>query len=205
MSFKSILDNEQQAGRFKTRIIIGQLVLMLIMAVGWSSAPTQISLHYPPDLRSGGSMKVGEIHESEIYLFASYILQQLNNWKENGEMDYLNKIAVLRSYFTPTYQAFLQQDYIERKRQGELRRRVRNWTPVADAVFEESFVEHVGKSWIVWIDVHIQEYVNGGIVKNLVNRIPMQVVRYDVDRESNPWGLALNGPGIYQPKLIEAK
>ena len=205
MSFKSSLDNEQQASRFKTRIIIGQLVLMLIMAVGWSSAPTQISLHYPPDLRSGGSMKVGEIHESEIYLFASYILQQLNNWKENGETDYLNKISVLRSYFTPTYQAFLQQDYKERKRQGELRRRVRNWTLVADAVFEESFVEHVGKNWLVWIDVHIQEYVNGGIVKNLVIRIPMHVVRYDVDRETNPWGLALNGPGIYQPKLIEAK
>ncbi len=51
----------------------------------------------------------------------------------------------------------------------------------------------------------IQEYINGGIVKNLVNRIPMQVVRYDVDRETNPWGLALNGPGIYQPKLIEDK
>ncbi|MCK4710977.1 MAG: TIGR03746 family integrating conjugative element protein, partial [Gammaproteobacteria bacterium] len=188
MSFKNILDTEQQASRFKTRIIIGQLVLMFIMAVGWSSAPTQISLHYPPDLRSGGSMKVGEIHESEVYLFASYILQQLNNWKENGEIDYLNKISILRSYFTPSYQAYLQRDYDARKRQGELRRRVRNWTPITDAVFEESFVEHIGKNWIVWINVHIQEYINGGIVKNLVNRIPMQVVRYDVDREANPWG-----------------
>jgi integrating conjugative element protein (TIGR03746 family) len=205
MSFKNVLDNEQQASRFKTRIIIGQMVLMLIMAIGWSSAPNQISLHYPPDLRSGGSMKVGEIHESEVYLFAGYILQQLNNWKENGETDYLNKISILRSYFTPTYQNFLQQDYDARRRQGELRRRVRNWTLVADAVYNESFVQHKGKDWVVWIDVHIKEYVNGGIVKNLVNRIPMQVVRYDVDRESNPWGLALNGPGIYQPKLIEAK
>ena len=205
MSFKNILDTEQQAGRFKTRIIVGQLILMFIMALGWSSAPTQISLHYPPDLRSGGSMKVGEIHESEVYLFASYILQQLNNWKKNGEIDYLDKISILRSYFTPSYQAYLQRDYDARKRQGELRRRVRNWTPIADAVFDESFVEHVGKNWIVWIDVQIQEYINGGIVKNLVNRIPMQVVRYDVDRETNPWGLALNGPGIYQPKLIEGK
>ena len=205
MKFKSVLDNEQQASRFKTRIIIGQMVLMLIMAIGWSSAPNQISLHYPPDLRSGGSMKVGEIHESEVYLFTGYILQQLNNWKEDGETDYLNKISVLRSYLTPTYQTFLQQDYDARKRQGELRRRVRNWTPVADAVYEESFVQPKGKDWVVWIDVHIKEYVNGGIVKNLVNRIPMEVVRYDVDREANPWGLALNGPGIYQPKLIGAK
>mgnify|MGYP001054366853 FL=1 len=106
---------------------------------------------------------------------------------------------------TPTYQAYLQQDYETRKRQGELRRRVRNWTPVADAVFDESFVQHAGKNWIVWIDVQIKEYVNGGIVKNLINRIPMQVVRYDVDKEANPWGLALNGSGIYQPKLIGAQ
>ena len=140
-----------------------------------------------------------------MYLFAGYILQQLNNWKENGETDYLNKINILRSYLTPTYQAYLQQDYETRKRQGELRRRVRNWTPVADAVFDESFVQHAGKNWIVWIDVQIKEYVNGGIVKNLINRIPMQVVRYDVDKEANPWGLALNGSGIYQPKLIGAQ
>ncbi len=69
MIFKSVLDNEQQIGRFKTRIIIGQMVLMLIMAIGWSSAPNQITLHYPPDLRSGGSMNVGEIPASEVYLF----------------------------------------------------------------------------------------------------------------------------------------
>jgi integrating conjugative element protein (TIGR03746 family) len=205
MSFKSVLDSEQQASRFKTRIIVGQIVLMMIMSIGWSLAPNQISLHYPPDLRSGGSMKVDEIHESEVYLFTGYILQQLNNWKEDGEKDYLNKINLLRSYFTPSYQTFLQQDYNSRKQQGELRRRVRNWELVPGAVFEEKFVQHVGKDWIVWIDVHIKEYVNGGIVKNLVNRIPMQVVRYDVDRETNPWGIALNGPGIYQPKLIEAK
>lgn len=205
MTFKSALENEQQGSRFKTRIIIGQLILMFIMAIGWSSAPTQISLHYPPDLRSGATMKVGQIYESEVYLFAQYILQQLNNWKQDGEKDYRHKINILQSYFTPTYQAYLEHDYKARKSQGELRKRVRNWSPVPDAVFTEAFVERIGKDWIVWIDVEIKEYVNGGIVKNLINRIPMQVVRYDVDREINPWGLALNGPGIYQPKLIKAK
>ncbi|MCK4710453.1 MAG: TIGR03746 family integrating conjugative element protein, partial [Gammaproteobacteria bacterium] len=143
MTFKSALENEQQGSRFKTRIIIGQLVLMFIMAIGWSSAPTQISLHYPPDLRSGATMKVGQIYESEVYLFAQYILQQLNNWKQDGEKDYRQKINILQSYFTPTYQAYLEHDYKSRKSQGELRKRVRNWSPVPDAVFTESFVERI--------------------------------------------------------------
>ncbi len=205
MNFKSVLDVERQASRFKTRIIIGLLIAISIMAFGWSSAPNQISLHYPPDLRSGATMKIGEISEAEVYLFADYILQQLNNWPKNGEKDYQSKISILRSYFTPTYQAELLRDYDTRKKQGELRKRVRNWSPVPGTAYDDSFVVNTGQGWVVWLDVQIREYVSGGKVKELLLKVPMRVVPYDVDRESNPWGLALDGPGQYKPQLVGAK
>ena len=150
-------------------------------------------------------MKVGEISDASVYLFAEYITQQLNTWNDDGESDYIAKINQLRYYFTPAYQADLRDDYEKRKKQGELRKRVRTWAPIPASVYTAEFVEVQGKGWIVWLDVHIKEYVNGGEVKNLVLRTPMEVVRFDVDREQNPWGLALNGPGNYQPQLIEAR
>lgn len=202
--FKNELENQKQNGRFKDRIIFSLIILMIIMSIGWSAAPTQITVHYPPDLRSGATKKIGEIDDSEVFLFTTYILQQLNNWKDDGEKDYQKKISILRSYFTPAYQAYLKQDYSLRKSQGELRNRVRNFSPLTDAVFNaEKDVQLIGKNWVVWIDVQIKEYVQGGLVKNLTIRMPMQVVRYDVDREMNPWGLALNGPGQYKQQLIE--
>ncbi len=203
MSYVSVLENEQQTSRLKSRIIFGQLVLMIIMAIGWTAAPSNIRLHYPPDLRSGGTMGIDEISESEVYVFAGYILQQLNNWKTNGEKDYQNKINLLRSYFTPSYQTDLQMDYDNRLKHGELRNRVRNWSLSSEAIYNEAFVVKLGNSWLVWLDVEIKEYVNGGVVKNLRLRLPMQVVRYDVDPESNPWGLGLNGPAGYQAQPIE--
>ncbi len=205
MNFKSVLEVERQASRFKTRIIIGLLIVMSIMAVGWSSAPSQISLHYPPDLRSGATMQIGEIPEAEVYLFAEYILQQLNNWPKNGEKDYQSKISILRSYFTPAYQVELQRDYDTRRKQGELRKRVRNWSPVPGTAYDDSFVVNTGQGWVVWLDVQIREYVSGGKVKELLLKVPMRVVPYDVDRESNPWGLALDGPGQFNPQLVGAK
>lgn len=204
MIFKSKLENEKQYTRFLFRIIFGLIILLVVMAIGWSTAPTDIRLHYPPDLRTGGSMGINEISEAEVYVFTGYILQQLNNWKDNGEVDYIKKINLLRSYFTPNYQAYLKSDYDKRKRQGELRNRVRNWSFTSDAMYEDKLVEKVGKGWLVWLDVNIKEYVSGGIVKNIVLRMPMQVVRYDVDPETNPWGLGLNGPGNYRSNLVEA-
>ncbi len=205
MSFKSLLEQERQAGRFKSRVVFGLIFLMSIMAIGWSMAPTDIRLHYPPDLRSGAVMKINEISEAEVFVFTNYILQQLNNWPVNGEKDYLSKIQILRAYFTPEYQAYLKDDYEQRKRQGELRNRVRIWSLLPGSIYRDEFVQPLGRNWLVWLDVSIKEFVNGGIVKNLKLRVPMQVVRYDVDPESNPWGLGLNGPGNYQPSVIEVK
>ncbi len=203
MSFKSALETEQQAGRFKTRIIVGLLILLMIMAIGWSMAPNQITLYYPPDLRSGASMKVGQIDDSEVYLFAEYIEQQLNNWKTDGSKDYITNIKRLGAYFTPSYQSYLLQDYKARKGRGELRDRVRNWSPVPGSAYQESYVQRDGKNWVVWLDTDVTEYVHGGLVKKIRVRFPIKVVRYDVNRELNPWGLALDGASQYQPSIIE--
>ena len=45
---------------------------------------------------------------------------------------------------------------------------------------------------MVSLDLMIEEMVLGERVKSRAVAYPVRVVRYDVDRELNPWGLALD-------------
>ena len=56
-----------------------------------------------------------------------------------------------------------------------------------DRVYDEG-----AGSWIVSLDLQIEETVLGQPVKTRLAAYPVRVVRYDVDRELNPWGLALD-------------
>jgi hypothetical protein len=96
---------------------------------------------------------------------------------------------------TPAFRAQLTQDIEERGRRGELLGRVRMAREAPGAGFEPRRVEVVrdGDAWVVWLDLEITESVRGMNVKHTQVRYPLRVVRYDVDREKNPWGLALAG------------
>jgi len=202
LSYVAELHNERQNGRYKTRIIIGLFLVIIVMTFGWSQAPKDITLHYPPDLRSGAQMKPGEILPSSVYVFSQYILQQLNSWDINGSKDYPKKVGMLRHYLTPGYQKQLEDDIDLREAQGELRDRVRSFSFVPGSAYDENFVQFDGDAWTVWFDVHIKEYVLGNLIKEVSLRYPIRVVRYDVDREKNPWQLALDGSGKFHPMKI---
>ena len=60
-------------------VIIGvQIVVILALWFGWSQAPQRLTVHVPPDLRSGATLAVDEVPPANVYSFAFYIFQQLN-------------------------------------------------------------------------------------------------------------------------------
>lgn len=63
------------------RGVITALFIALIVALwGWKTAPTDLTIYNPPDLRSGSTRKWWEVDPSYVYSFAFYIFQQLNSW-----------------------------------------------------------------------------------------------------------------------------
>src|SRR5688572_15628899 len=99
--------------------------LALVFGFGWWSAPRNLTIHVPPDLRSGSVRKWWDVPPESVYAFAWYIFQQLQRWPSNGEVDYPHNIHALSAYLTPECKAYLERDFATRRDTGELRQRVR--------------------------------------------------------------------------------
>lgn len=172
------------------------LLLALLLGFGWWSAPRDLTIHVPPDLRSGSTRQWWEVPPENVYTFAFYIFQQLNRWPTNGEDDYPRNLHALSAYLTPGCQAFLQQDYAYRRSNGELRQRVRGIYEIPGRGYGDDPATRVhvlsARDWVVTLDVSADEYFGSEQVKRALVRYPLRVARMDVDPERNPFGLALD-------------
>ncbi|SVK47273.1 integrating conjugative element protein, PFL_4703 family [Acinetobacter baumannii] len=155
------------------RVACGVLVVFLLVAsIGWMRAPDNLTIHNPPDLRSGSTRAWWEVPPSTVYSFGFYIFQQLNAWPKNGDADYPAKIAALSPYLTDSCARFLRADAKKRSESGELAGRTRGVFEIPELVADESFA--------------------GEPVKRALTRYPLKVVRAEGDPERNEFGLALD-------------
>ena len=139
-----------------------------------------------------------------VYGFGYYMWQQLNRWPKDGAEDFPAKLYRFAAYVTPAFRAELLRDMDRRGRMGELTGRVRALYEAPGAQYDDSRVQAVGpNAWTVTIEAVIEETVAGLPVKHTRIRYPLRVVRYDVDRELNPWGMAIDGFAAPGPSRVE--
>lgn len=179
------------------RMSAGALFLLALgLGAGWWSAPRELTLHIPPDLRSGSTRKWWDVPPESVYAFSFYIFQQLNRWPTDGEQDYDRNLQALSAYLTPSCKAFLQQDYDYRRSTGELRERVRGVYEIPGRGYGDdptSRVKAISRDdWRVTLDLSADEYYGAEQVKRALVRYSLKVVRLDIDPERNPFGLALD-------------
>ncbi|UOB57007.1 TIGR03746 family integrating conjugative element protein [Burkholderia pyrrocinia] len=171
-------------------------VLLLVLSAGWWRAPRDLTIHVPPDLRSGSTRKWWEVPPESVYAFTYYIFQQMHRWPTDGEQDYARNLHALSAYLTPACRAYLQQDFESRRTAGELRQRVRGVYEIPGRGYGDDPSERVkvmsDRDWIVTLDLNADEYYGAEPVKRAQVRYSLKVVRYDQDPERNPFGLALD-------------
>ncbi|HAF2412766.1 TPA: TIGR03746 family integrating conjugative element protein [Salmonella enterica] len=176
--------------------IVALFILALVLSAGWWSAPRNLTIHVPPDLRSGSTRKWWEVPPESVYAFTFYIFQQLHRWPLNGEEDYPRNIQGLSAYLTPACRAYLQQDFKTRRDAGELRHRVRGVYEIPGRGYGDDPTARVkvisDKDWIVTLDLNADEYYGSEPVKRALVRYSLKVVRSDQDPEHNPFGLAID-------------
>ncbi|EDT5693554.1 TIGR03746 family integrating conjugative element protein [Salmonella enterica] len=176
------------------RIACGVLVFFLIITcAGWMLAPNKLTVHNPPDLRTGSTRPWWEVPASSVYSFAFYIFQQLNAWPKNGEVDYPAKIHALSAYLTPGCQDYLNAEARKRSNAGELTDRVRVVYEIPGRGYQSKSVSVISRdNWVVRLDLVADEYFHAEPVKRALVRYPLKVVRWEGDAERNPFGLALD-------------
>ena len=192
--YRAEIDNVRAHLRSLWAVIGIQCLVILGLWYGWSQAPKALTVHVPPDLRTGATLSVNEVPPANVYAFAFYIFQQLNRWPEDGAKDYGKAIYRISAYVTPGFQAELMADLALKGRKGELAYRVRGVQEVPGHGFEDRRVAVLAPGvWVVWLDLDLFESVKGMTVKKTAIRYPLRVVSLAVDPEANPWGLALDG------------
>ena len=203
--FKSIVDKQEAHIRTLRVLLAAAFILMMMLWYGWNSAPDTINVHVPPRLTDGAVLPIHTIPEPNVYTFANHIFQQLQRWPADGNQDYQHNIYRLQYFLTPRYQDALTNDYQRKYSRGELKGTQRYGQVVSGHVYEEDRVETIAdNAWIVYLDYEISELVGGMRTKQVEIRFPMRVVRYDIDREKNRWGLALDGyPDGLSPRRLE--
>jgi len=193
MSYRKKVD-AQYAHIVSLRIGLSLMaVVCLALAYGWWSAPRELTVHVPPDLRSGSTRKWWDIPPESVYAFGLYIFQQMNRWPTDGETDYQDNIYRLDAYLTSSCKTYLQKDFELRRNAGELRKRERGVYEIpgrgVDDQQEQHIIQKSINDWTVNLDITADEHYGGERVKRALARYPLRIIRSDVDPEKNPFGL----------------
>jgi integrating conjugative element protein (TIGR03746 family) len=172
------------------------VVVAFVCALGWWHAPRDLTIHVPPDLRTGSVRKWWDVPPESVYAFTFYVFQAIQRWPADGEEDYPRNIRALSAYLTPACKAFLERDFAARRDNGELHQRTRGIYEIPGRGYADSPAARVkvisDRDWLVTLDVTAEEYYGAEKVKLALIRYPIQVLRLDVDPKKNPFGLALD-------------
>lgn len=193
-----------------------RLMIVLVAAIGAigmyfaHAMPRSLDLHLAPDIKAGDTVHFVDgqaaVPDVNIYGFAYYIWQQLNRWQADGAKDYGQQIFRMQSYVTPSCRAQLQADMQNRHQAGELRQRTRFMSEIPGLGYSSNRVRADGpNAWTVLLDMQLIETFRGQPVKDAFIRYPIRVVRYDVDRERNPWRLAIDCFGSNRPARLDMR
>ena len=196
MRYRNAVFAEQSSRRILSIVAILEFVIIAYMWFGWYSAPTNLRITIPPDIRNGATIRPSEVDAANMYQFALHIYQQLNRWQTDGETDYPKNIYRLQAFLTEKYKNELLTRASEKKKLGELQRRTRTVQQLADHMYEPKLVKYIGNGvWGVEIQLLLEEYHNqtGMKIKEVKLLAPLRIVESNVDAEKNPWGWLLDG------------
>lgn len=189
----------------KTLKIVISLLLVVIVAQWFRNGKLQETrrVYVPPDMTKGIVTSFGDVPRPVVYTFGLYIFQQLNRWPSDGEKDYPNQIYRLQGFMTPSCIEAFNNDMNEKRRRGELRQRARMVQEISGRGFDRRRVlNETGDMWKILLDLNLKETIANHEVKNVNLRYTLRIVPFDVDKEVNPWGLALECVGEIVPKLL---
>lgn len=175
-------------------IMIGLLIICnSLLFIGWKSSPKLLRIYLPPDLSQGAMIQPEKITKNTVYAFAYQIFTAINTWTKTGQDDYINNINAYHNYLSSHFYQTLLADVNSRQQEGALTRQ-RLVSGITGLGYNTTSVKVLGKdTWIVILQLQIQESVDGALVKQIEETYPLLVTRVNTSIQINPWGLEISG------------
>ena len=200
MKSKAIKESDRKDKVIRGLTIFAVILLGLVLHAHWllATLPKEFECHFPPDLSRGGMVKVNEFQRHEVYAFAYNVYQQLNRCEQDCAVEFQDNIRKYGYFVTDSYRPQLMN--LAKVKESDNRRKVRGISEYG--AYSDSKVVPLGNNtWIVYLDVVERELIGGKVVRDAVMRYPLIVTKYNVNREKNPWRLAIDGMNG-QPKRL---
>lgn len=154
-----------------------------------ATVQTDITMHVPPDVSKGATLKPNQPQASSMYLYTQHIWKQINEWLTSGTTDYKAAIEKYKCYVSPDFHGWLNRHYDRERSNGALSR-TRSLRP--HQFYTDDYVREAGNgTWYVWLDMNIKERVAGELVKDDVVRYPLYA--YLDSRSCNEFGVSIGG------------
>lgn len=177
----------------------------IALVVGFIFIKNDITVHIPPDISGGASLKEHMVPEENVYLFAGSIWKALNYWETDGKTEMKNNIDMYRCYLTPTFATYLKTQHDQRVSGGMTQDVARTANSIKESPYSAEKVTPESKGqWEAVLDLRIQESMGSNIIRNVPLRYRLTIVTDDSSAHCNPWNLKIAALKEEPVRLITA-
>lgn len=192
-AYHEILEEKDRNIRYLGRIVFGLIAALSLSVWGWRGAQQDITVYYPPNINVANKMEAGFIPEETVYSFTLLIMQQLYLWEKNADTDFEENSSRLRQFLHDDFRRKIQIEAALERAKGTRKNLQRTFQIMPSSVYSEEAVDPKADHWIVWFDAEVKDVLNKVEVYKRVHRMGVKVIRYDINRDFNPWSLAIAG------------
>lgn len=203
MKVKNIIAEKEKRIR-DWRIISGVLIVVVVYLVhSLKTTANDITVHVPPSLERGATIKSGDVPKANIYSFSYYLFQMLSSWEKDGSKEGLEAINTYRYYLTDEFKKDLENLHTRRTNAGETKNRSRIVREARQDGYNPSKVIKVSENkWVVKLDILIREKIGETEIKRVAVRYPIIVILDDTSPDNNPWGFKFAGFDSQPRKIV---
>lgn len=166
----------------------------IALVIGFVALKNDITIHVPPSIGDGATLKEHMVPEETIFLFAGEIWKAMNYWEKDGVSDMKDNLEMYQCYMTPTFRRYLESQH-EKRIRGDLAKNVaRTASSIKESPYgpDKVIPENKGQ-WEAVLDLRIQDSIGTTIIRNVPLRYRLVVVSDDSSSSCNPWNLKLAG------------
>lgn len=194
MRIKNVLTLQEKQIRDWRLIAVALLLVNIFLGVSLKNTVNDITVHIPPRIERGTTMKAGDVPAPNVYSFSYYLFQKLSTWEKDGSKEGLKSIYDFRFYLTDDFKSDLELIHTTRTQSGETKGRTRTVQEADKKGFNSSLVYKVSEGkWVVKLDMRIIEKIGDTVIKDVAVRYPIVVILEDTHPDDNSWGLKFAG------------